>query len=78
MEQLVQTVKTVQQGCKLSPCLFNFYADDIMQNARLMNHKLELRLLGEISITSDMQMTPTLCRKQSRTKEPLDESERGE
>ena len=25
-----------------------------------MNHKLESRLLGEISITSDMQMTPTL------------------
>ena len=26
-------------------------------------HKLESRLLGEISITSDMQMTPTLCQK---------------
>ena len=25
-----------------------------------MKHKLESRLLGEISITSDMQMTPTL------------------
>ena len=28
-----------------------------------MKHKLELRLLGEMSITSDMQMTPPLCRK---------------
>ena len=25
----------VQQGCLISPCLFNFYAEDIMQNARL-------------------------------------------
>ena len=29
----------------------------------LMKHKLELRLLGEISITSDMQMTPPLWQK---------------
>ena len=42
-----------------------------------MKHNLESRLLGEISITSDMQMTPSSWRKQ-RTKEPLDESERGE
>ena len=27
--------KEVQQGCILSPCLFNFYAEHIMQNARL-------------------------------------------
>ena len=43
-----------------------------------MKHKLESRLLGEISITSDSQMTLTYSRKQRRTKEPLDESERGE
>ena len=41
-------------------------------------HKLESRLLGEISITSDMQMTPPYGRRQRRTKDPLDESERGE
>ena len=41
-------------------------------------HKLESRLPGEISITSDMQMTPPYGRKQRRTKEPLDERERGE
>ena len=41
-----------------------------------MNHKLESRLLGEILITSDMQMTPHFCRKQRGTKQPLDESER--
>ena len=43
-----------------------------------MKHKLESRLPGEIAIISDMQMTPTYGRKQKRTKEPLDESERGE
>ena len=36
------------------PCLFNLHADYIMQNARL-----ELRLLGEMSTTSDMQMIDT-------------------
>ena len=43
-----------------------------------MEHKLESRLLGEISITSDMQMTPPYGRKQRITKEPIDKSERGE
>ena len=43
-----------------------------------MKQKLESRLPGEISITSDMQMTPlyhSYGRKQRRTKEPLVESE---
>jgi hypothetical protein len=43
-----------------------------------MKHKLQSRLPREISITSDMQMTPPLWQKAKRTKEPLDESERGE
>ena len=43
-----------------------------------MKHKLESRLPGEIPITSDMQMTPPLWQKAERTKEPLDESKRGE
>jgi len=43
-----------------------------------MKHKLELRLRGEILITSDIQMTPSFGRKQKGTKEPLDEDERGE
>ena len=44
------------KDCILSPCLFNFYAEYIMWNTRWMNHKLESRCLGEISIISDMQM----------------------
>ena len=43
-----------------------------------MNHKLESRLLGEILITSDMEIIACLWQKARRTKEPLDESERGE
>ena len=31
----VQIGKGVRQGCILSPCLFNFYAEDIMRNAGL-------------------------------------------
>ena len=36
-----------------------------------MKNKLESRLLGKISISSDMQMTPPLGRKQRGIKEPL-------
>ena len=43
-----------------------------------MKHKLEARLLGQISITSGMQMTPPLWQKVKKNKKPLDESERGE
>ena len=43
-----------------------------------MSHKLESRLQGEISVTTDMQMIPPYGRKQRGTEEPLEESERGE
>ena len=66
-----QIRKEVHQGCIfssciLSSCLFNLYAEYIMQTLGLMNHKLETRLLGKISITSDMQMTPPLWQKVKR------------
>ena len=41
-----------------------------------MKHKLESRLPGEISIISDMQMTPPLWKKAKGTKEPFDKSGR--
>ena len=41
-----------------------------------MKHKLESRLAGEISVTSDVQMTPPLWQRRG-TKETLDEGERG-
>ena len=38
----------------LSPCLFNLPSEYIMKKLDWMNYKLESRLLGEISTTSDM------------------------
>ena len=67
-----QIGKGVHQGCVLSPCLFNLYSEYIMRNVRLDERQ------AEISITSDTQMRPPYGRKQRRTKEPLDESKRGE
>ena len=55
-----QIRKGVRQGCIFSPCLFNLYAQYIMRNAELDEAKAGTRLLGEISITLDMQMTPPL------------------
>ena len=58
-----QTGKRVHQACILSPCLFNVYAEYIMRNAGLDEAQAATRLLGEIAIISDMQMTPPLWQK---------------
>ena len=58
-----QIGKGICQGCILSPCLFNLYAEYVTETLGWKKHKLESRLPGEISITSDMQMTPPLWQK---------------
>ena len=58
-----QIGKGVCQGCILSPCLFNLYAEHIVWNARLDEAQAESRLQGEISIISDIQMTSPLGQK---------------
>ena len=60
-----QIGKGVCQDCTLSPCLFNLYAEYIMQNARLDKAQAGIKL-GEISATSDVQMTPFLWQKEKK------------
>ena len=61
-----QIGKGVRQGYILSPCLFNFYAEYIMRNAGLDEAQVGIKIVGEISITSDMQMIPPLWQKAKR------------
>ena len=52
--------KGVRQGCILSLCLFNLYAEYIIRNAGLDEAQARVKIAGRISIISDMQMTPPL------------------
>ena len=58
-----QIGKGVRQGYILSPCLFNLYAEFIMRNTGLDEVQAGIKIVGEISITSDMQMTTPLWQK---------------
>ena len=60
------------------PAYLTFMQSTSYEMPGWMKLKLESRLPGEISVTSDMQMTPSNGRKRKGTKEPLDESEREE
>ena len=55
--------KGVCQGCILSPCLFNLYAEYIMSNTGLDEVQVKSRLAGEISIPSNTQVIPPLWLK---------------
>ena len=61
-----QIGKGVHQDRVLLLCLFNLYAEYIMRNAGLEEAQAGIKIAGEISITSDMQMTPPLWQKVKR------------
>ena len=61
-----QIGKGVHQGCIRSPCLFNLYAEYTMRNAELEEAQAGIKMPGEISITSDMQMKLPLWQKAQR------------
>ena len=69
--------KEYVKGVYCHPAYLTYMQSTSWETLGWRKHKLESRLLGEISVTSDMQMTPPLWQKR-RTKEPLAESERGE
>ena len=74
-----QIGKGVRQGCILSPCLFNLYAEYIMRNTRLEEAQAELKIAGRnINNLRYADDTTLMAERRRRTKEPLDESERGE
>ena len=58
-----QIGKGVWQGCILSPAYLTYMQSTSHEIPSWMKHKLESRLLGEIWITLDMQMTPPLWQK---------------
>ena len=66
MEQQIGFKSGICQDCMLSPCLFNLYAEYIIQNASLDEAQAGIKIVGEISITSDMQMIPPLWQKAKR------------
>ena len=74
-----QIGKEVHQGCILSPCLFNFYAEYIMRNAGLEEAqagiKIAERNINNLRYADD---TTLMAESEEEVKKPLDETEKGE
>ena len=66
-----QIGKGVRQGCILSLCLFNFYAEYIMRNAGLEEAQAVIKIVGDISITSDMQTNTLMAESEEELKSLL-------
>ena len=70
--------KRVCQGCRLSPCIFNLYAEYIMWNARLDESQAGIKIARRNINILRYAADTTLIGRRQRTKEPLDEGKRGE
>ena len=76
--------KAVQYGCMLSFYLFNFYSENIMQNASWMNQqagiKISRRNINNLKYADDTTLMAESEEQDNSEahKEPLDEGERGE
>ena len=68
--------KGVYQSCLLSSCLFNLHTEYIMWNAGLEEAQDGIKIARRN--INDLRWCHPYCRKWRGTKEPLDESERGE
>jgi len=75
-----QIGKGLHQGCILSPCLFNLYAEYIMQNAGLDEAQAEIKIAGR-NINNNLRYADDTTLMAEREEElkilPLDEGERG-
>ena len=72
-----QIGKGVHQSCILSPCLFSLYEEYIMQNVRLDIAQAGIKIAGRDISNLRYADDTTLTAESDRTKELLDESERG-
>ena len=72
-----QIGKGVRQGCILSPCLFNFYAEDIMRNTGLEEAQAGIKIAGR-NTNNLRHADDAILMAERGTKKPLDESEIGE
>ena len=71
-----QIGKGVRQGCILSPCLFNFYAEYIMRNAGQEEAQAGIKISRRN--TNNLRYADDTTLMAESEEEPLDESERGE
>ena len=72
-----QIGKGVHQGCILSPCLFNLYAEYIMRNAGLEEAQAGIKITGRnINNLRYADDTTLMAESEEEIKKALDESER--
>ena len=74
-----QIRKGVHQGCILSPCLFNLYAEYIMRNTGLEETQAGIKIARRnINNLTYADVSTLMAESKEGNKEPFDESERGE